>query len=166
MNRFNTYTYNIGGPLYIPGKFNKNRDKLFFFWNHEYIPQKTSSATQSVTVPTELERRGDFSQTVDVSGRLVPVLDPTGRQPLPGNVIPASRVDTNGQALLKFFPLPNFFNTDISKRAYNYVTRWGGVAPLSLYTFKLDYNISSNDSLSIGLAPQFSLVRFCFARTT
>ncbi|MBI3684421.1 MAG: carboxypeptidase regulatory-like domain-containing protein [Acidobacteria bacterium] len=156
LNRFNTYTYNVGGPLYVPGRFNRNRDKLFFFWNHEYIPQKVSSATQSVTMPTELERRGDFSQTVDVSGRLVPVLDPNSRQPLAGNIVPASRVDSNGQALLKFFPLPNFFNTDISRRTYNFVTRWGGESPLSLYTLKLDYNISASDSLSMTLSPQFS----------
>ena len=156
LNRFNTYTYNIGGPVFIPGKFNRNREKLFFFWNQEYVPQKTSSATQQVTTPTALERKGDFSQTVDVSGKLAPVLDPNSRQPLPGNIVPASRVDPNGQALLNFFPLPNFFNTDISKRAYNYVTRWGGESPLTLYTLKLDYNISSNDSLSLSAAPQFA----------
>jgi Carboxypeptidase regulatory-like domain/TonB-dependent Receptor Plug Domain len=156
LNRFNTYTYNIGGPVFIPGKFNRNREKLFFFWNQEYVPQKTSSATQQVTTPTALERKGDFSQTVDVSGKLVTVLDPISRQPLPGNIVPASRVDPNGQALLNFFPLPNFFNTDISKRAYNYVTRWGGENPLTLYTLKLDYNISSNDSLSVSAAPQFA----------
>jgi hypothetical protein len=90
------------------------------------VPQKTLSSTQQVTTPTALERKGDFSQTVDVSGKLVTVLDPITRQPLPGNIVLASRVDPNGQALLNFFPLPNFFNTDISKRAYNYVTRWGG----------------------------------------
>jgi hypothetical protein len=51
IDRFNTYTYNIGRPLFIPGKFNKNREKLFFFWNQECVPQKTSSATQQVTTP-------------------------------------------------------------------------------------------------------------------
>ena len=156
INRFNTYTYNIGGPVTIPRLFNKNREKLFFFWNHEYIPQKTSSATQQVTTPSDLERRGDFSQTLDVSGRLVPIVDPVSRLAVPGNIIPASRLDANGLALLKFFPLPNFLNTDISKRQYNFVTRWGGENPLSLYTLKLDYNISSNDSLSMTVTPQFS----------
>ena len=36
--RFNTWNYNIGGPIYIPGKFNKNHDKLFFFWSQEFWP--------------------------------------------------------------------------------------------------------------------------------
>src|SRR5215472_9036780 len=33
--RFNTITYNIGGPVYIPHLFNQNRQRLFFFWNQE-----------------------------------------------------------------------------------------------------------------------------------
>src|SRR5882672_418215 len=28
--------YSIGGPIYIPGLFNKERKKLFFFWNQEF----------------------------------------------------------------------------------------------------------------------------------
>ena len=154
INRFNTYTYNIGGPVVLPGKRGANRDKMFFFWNHEYVPQKTSSATQQVTMPTALEREGNFSQTVDVNGRLVTVLDPITRQPLPGNIVPASRVDPNGKALLSFFPLPNFLDVNVSRRAYNYVNRWSGENPFALYTFKFDYNISSNDSLSVTLSPQ------------
>ena len=31
--RFNSGGYSIGGPFYIPGKFNTNRDKLFFFFS-------------------------------------------------------------------------------------------------------------------------------------
>jgi hypothetical protein len=150
INRFHTYTYNIGGPV------TRSRNKLFFFWNHEYVPQKTTSPQQQVTVPTALERRGDFSQSVDVSGRLIPVLDPQTRVAYPGNVVPPSRVDPNGQALLNFFPLPNFFDTNISRRAYNFVDRWGGSSPLSLYTAKIDYNINANDALSFTVAPQFA----------
>jgi hypothetical protein len=155
LNRFNTYTYNVGGPVLLP-RFNKGRDKLFFFWNHEIVPQKVTSATQQVTMPSALERAGNFSQTTDMSGRAIPIIDPSNRQAFPGNVIPASRVDPNGRALLSFFPQPNFFNIDVSRRAYNYVDRWGGENPLSLFTAKVDYNISSSDSLSATLSPQFS----------
>ncbi|MBI3207470.1 MAG: carboxypeptidase regulatory-like domain-containing protein [Candidatus Solibacter usitatus] len=155
-DRFNTYTYNVGGPVNLPGTANRFRDKMFFFWNHEYVPAKVNSAVQQVTMPSALERRGDFSQSVDVSGRLIPIVDPTTRQPVPGNVMPANRLDANGQALLNFFPLPNFFNTDVSRRAYNFVTRWGGENPLTLYTLKYDYIISSKDSLSVTISPQFS----------
>src|SRR5207302_914298 len=136
INRFNTYSYNIGGPIFIPGKFNQNREKLFFFWNHEYLPRKTSSAVQRVTTPSALERVGDFSQSVDVNNKLIPITDPTNRQPFAGNKVPIDRIDKNGQAALNFFPLPNFINPAITKGQYNYVTQWSGSNPLQLFSLK------------------------------
>ena len=56
--RFNTWNYNIGGPVYIPGKFNTGRDKLFFFWSQEFWPIKSNGAVGQLTVPTTLERAG------------------------------------------------------------------------------------------------------------
>ena len=156
INRFNTYSYNVGGPVFLPGRFNRNREKLFFFWNHEYVPSRTASAVQRVTMPSALERAGDFSQSVDVNDRVIPVTDPTVRQPFPGNRIPASRLDPNGVAALNFFPLPNFLNTAVSRRQYNYITQWGGANPLQLFNFKPDYYISGNDMLSVSMNAQFS----------
>lgn len=156
INRFNTYSYNLGGPVFIPGKFNRNRDKLFFFWNHEYLPSRSSSAVQRVTMPSALERAGDFSQSVDVNGRLIPVTDPTSRQVFPENRVPATRLDANGVAALKFFPLPNFLNTAVSRGQYNFVTQWGGSSPLQMLNLKPDWYISSKDMLSISMNAQFS----------
>lgn len=34
--RYNDFGYTIGGPVFIPGAFNKNRDKLFFFHAMEF----------------------------------------------------------------------------------------------------------------------------------
>ncbi|HBY59703.1 MAG TPA: hypothetical protein DEH78_07755, partial [Solibacterales bacterium] len=31
--RYNTYSYTIGGPIYIPNTFNRDKQKLFFFWS-------------------------------------------------------------------------------------------------------------------------------------
>ena len=31
--RYNMMNYSIGGPVFIPGKFNRRREKLFFFWD-------------------------------------------------------------------------------------------------------------------------------------
>lgn len=56
--RYNTWTYNIGGPIYIPGKLNRDRNKLFFFWGHEYWPQTNPATLATITVPTALERAG------------------------------------------------------------------------------------------------------------
>jgi len=59
--RYNTWSYNFGGPVYIPDKFNKDRDKLFFFWVQEFWPLKSTLPVRQITVPTELERAGNFS---------------------------------------------------------------------------------------------------------
>ena len=146
--RYNTWNYNVGGPAYIPSKFNRNRDKLFFFWSQERWPLKTSDAAAQRTVPTDLERAGDFSQSRDLNGVVIPITDPTSRQPLPGNRVPASRLDSNGVALLSVFPKPNFSDTAISKGAYNYIFQASAVNPLSTQTLKLDYNINSQNLLT------------------
>src|ERR1700720_3339010 len=63
--RFNDPGYTIGGPIFIPKVFNTEKNKLFFFWAEEFQRQVQPNAVKFVTVPTALERQGDFSQTVD-----------------------------------------------------------------------------------------------------
>lgn len=158
--RYNAWTYNVGGPIYIPGNFNANRDKLFFFWNWEHWPQKNTSGVRSSTMPTIAERGGDFSQSVDVNGARIVVRDPLTGQPFPGNIIPSNRLDPNGQALLKIFPEPNFFDTSISRRAYNYVTQWEESNPLTFGTLKTDYSLGSKGQLSGTYSQQSNGGRF------
>ncbi len=145
--RFNTWNYNVGGPVYIPGRFNRNRDRLFFFFSQEYWPLKVSAPLGQVTVPTELERAGDFSQSVDLNNKVIAITDPNTRQPFPGNRIPVSRLDPSGQALLKFLPVPNFFDRSLSAGRYNYVFQTENETPQRMETLKLDYNIGSKDQL-------------------
>jgi hypothetical protein len=153
--RFNTYNYNVGGPVYVPGKFNRNREKLFFFWSQEFWPLKVTNPLRQVTVPTALERTGDFSQSIDQNGALIAVTDPTTKQPFPGNRIPASRIDPNGQALSKIFPLPNFLDRNISAGRYNYISQISGETPNRVDTWKSDYNISPRDILSFTWSAHF-----------
>jgi hypothetical protein len=145
--RFNTWGYNVGGPAYIPKVFNKNKDKLFFFWSQEYWPIK-SGGTGAVTVPTALERNGDFSQSVDLNGRVITITDPNTHLPFPGNVIPANRVDPNGAALLKVFPTPNFTDRTISKGNYNYVFPYENSTPQKVATLRVDYNANAKNQLA------------------
>jgi len=150
--RYNTITYNIGGPIYIPHLFNRQRQKLFFFWNQEYWPTRTDS-TGRVTLPTALERSGDFSQSVGLNNVLIPVRDPfNNNQPFAGNIIPKSRIDLNGQALLNMFPLPNFLNRGISLGNYNYVFSSLVNNTELTDTGKIDYNIDPNNFLSGSLS--------------
>jgi len=143
--RYNAWNYNLGGPVFIPGKFNSNRDKLFFFWSQEFWPITATSDVVTRTVPTALERNGDFSQSLDVNGRLITITDPTTGRPFPGNVIPAGRIDRSGQALLKALPLPNFLDRTISRGNYNYTFQDTQKTPQRTETLKLDYIATSKD---------------------
>ncbi|MGH9845839.1 MAG: carboxypeptidase regulatory-like domain-containing protein, partial [Blastocatellia bacterium] len=140
--RFNTWNYNIGGPVYLPKLFNRNKDKLFFFWSQEYWPQRVSRPLSQLTVPTDLERQGDFSQSLDLNGRPRVIRDPTTGQAFPGNRIPANRINPNGQALLKFFPAANFPDRAVSAGRYNYVFQTENTTPQRTETLKLDYHLN------------------------
>ena len=60
------------------------RDRTFFFINYEAQRQGTPIDFVS-TVPTALQRQGDFSQTLDSTGRNVTIYDPTTTRPDPNN---------------------------------------------------------------------------------
>ena len=66
--------YTIGGPVYIPGVFNKDKNKLFFFWSQEFQRRTDPVGQRRATVPTALERKGDFSQSVDANGNPYPYI--------------------------------------------------------------------------------------------
>lgn len=96
----------IGGPIV--------KDKTFFFFTMEGYQQK-STRNAVLTFPTAGERTGDFSQTVNASGARVVIYDPlttrtdpvTGalvRDPFPGNVIPANRIDPVAANILRTLP--------------------------------------------------------------
>lgn len=138
--RYNYAGYNIGGPVLLPGNFNRNRDKLFFFWSHEIQEQLSPNALRSVLVPTEAERRGDFSRTREADGSPVVIRDPANnRAPFPGNIIPASRINRDGQKILSFYPLPNVSTSDPT---FNYQTQVSDKFPRREYLGRGDYNIN------------------------
>jgi hypothetical protein len=117
----NDFGYTIGGPVFIPGVFNTDRKKLFFFWSQEWQKRNDSVAERLSRVPTELERRGDFSQSVDRSGNPYPYIrDWTTGLPCSaadtrgcfrdGGVlgrIPQSRLWAPGLDALNIYPPPN-----------------------------------------------------------
>lgn len=164
--RFNTYTYNVGGPVFLPGRFNRDRNKLFFFWHQEFWPTERVS-TGRVTVPTALERTGNFSQTIDVNNRPITVRDPyNANAPFPGNIVPANRVNASGAALLRFFPEPNFLDRTISRGQYNYVFQDPNSTPKRTDTLKLDYNLNSNNTISFGHSRFKDVSEGAFGTTT
>ncbi len=137
--RYDYPGYYVGGPVVLPN-FNRNRDKLFFFWSQEFLPRTVPSSLTYQTVPTELERKGDFSQSFDTNGALISIYDPSNQKKVfAGNLVPASRIDARGQALLKFFPLPNA--TDPT-RNYNYIWQNTVENDHHLELLRTDWNIT------------------------
>jgi len=160
--RFNYWGGNIGGPVVIPGTgFNKNRDKLFFFFSQEYLPRRYPTAQGRLNYPTALERQGDFSKSFDTNGRLILIRDPaipitsttrceaTPTNPVagvnyqgacfPGNKIPSNLIDPNGQKLLSIFPLPNFNDPTNN---FNNVFQSTVDQPRREEILRMDWNIS------------------------
>lgn len=148
--RLNVYSYNIGGPVRIP----KTRlgDKLFFFWSQEFWPRQNALPVNQLTTPTQLERNGDFSQTLELNGALIPIFDPTNGQAMPGNRIPANRIDPNGRALMNIFPLPNFTDRTVTAGRYNYLLQTSVDSPQRLETFRTDYQLHPKSQVSFSIS--------------
>jgi len=143
--RYDTAGATIGGPVPIP-KVSSSRDKLFFFYSFDGMKSLNPRPLQQVTVPTAAERAGDFSQSLDQNGRLIVIRDPLTAQPFAGNIVPSSRIDRNGQALLGLFPLPNALDPNVTKRAYNYNFQESLDVPKRQNVVRLDYHPSSKDA--------------------
>jgi hypothetical protein len=89
----------LGGPLL--------RNRVFFFGAYEQLRRReAASSLTTVTVPTELERRGDFSQSPG-GGIFDPTTSTTTRTQFPNNTIPADRLDPLVLAAIRALPLPN-----------------------------------------------------------
>ncbi len=141
--RFNNGGYSVGGPVYVPGKFNINRDKLFFFFSQEYVRRRLYPGVRFVTTPTALQRAGDFSETRDLNGALIAIRDPLAGQNFPGNIVPRSRIHTLGQSILNFFPLPNYVETDPALRfSRNYRSNLSGRNPRRQDVIRVDYSVT------------------------
>jgi len=93
------------------------KNKTFFFMDYSGIKENRGQVFVN-TVPTEATRRGDFSNYRDLNGNLIVIYDPLTtrpnpngsgvvRDPFPGNVIPASRLDVVGRNVASIYPLPN-----------------------------------------------------------
>ena len=143
-NKFTYPGFSISGPVLIPGTdFNKNRDKVFFFAGFEYFGQALDTGYVKSWVPTQEMRNGNFSNAAAVgSGSFVNTVPN-----LPGGIMPASQINTGGQALLNMFQLPNA--NPAQTGGYNYVDNlvidqngWQGLA-------RLDFNVSDNTKLFV-----------------
>src|SRR5206468_1343425 len=134
--KYNQFGYNLGGPFYIPGKFNTNKKKVFFYWGEEWVKYHFLESGSSVgsagllSVPTVKMRQGDFSELLtanpfysttktindpNTGTQFVASADPAAPNYSPAcasaagcpNVIPVNRLSQNGVGILNAWPIPN-----------------------------------------------------------
>jgi Carboxypeptidase regulatory-like domain len=147
--RFNTYGANLGGPV-------PRSKKLFFFYSLEAPRVSRPGPLRNWTMPTAAELRGDFSQTLDSQGRLINIKDPLregacnavtgGPGCFPGNIIPSSRFDSNGLALLNMLPRANNFDRAFTQGQFNYSTQENAENPKMNNVVRVDWRPSATDS--------------------
>jgi len=101
----NNYGFSIGGPISIPHVYD-GRNKTFGHYSQEWYKQNNEN-TNPASVPSVLEKQGNFSDWVDSSGKMIPIYDPQTGQPFPGNIIPANRLSPLSQSLLQYIPNPD-----------------------------------------------------------
>jgi hypothetical protein len=138
--RLNQYGGTFGGPI------RKNNTHFFVTW--EQTRQLTSFATTS-TVPTLLNRQGNFSDLRSTSGKFIPIYDPsTGstastRQPFPNNIIPSQRLDPVAFAAMSYFPTPNRSGT--ATNSNNFTGSSPSELNRNIIVGRLDHQFSASD---------------------
>ena len=128
----NQFGGTLGGPI--------RHDKTFFFGYYEGF-RNLQGETFTSTVPSALERQGNFSQTVDPSsGQVLPLINENTGQPYPNNTLPS--INSISQNLLNYFPLPNVGSN-------LFTTTQNLNANRDQFGVRIDHSISSRDSIFV-----------------
>jgi hypothetical protein len=156
LTHFNQYGLTAGGPVWVPKVFN-GKDKLFWFFAWEGLKDSQPNPT-FVTVPTDAERMGNFSQILTTDG--TQLYNPyaatqTGstitRQPYPGNIIPSSQLNPIALAYPRYYPEPNVVNVARPDGYDNFGSSATSNDNYQTELGRLDYNMSQNSRLSFNI---------------
>jgi hypothetical protein len=100
----NDFGYTIGGPVFIPGLYNTNKQKTFFFWSQEWRRDRVFANFSTTAVPSKDERQGNFSDLCPnpVSGSFADCPKDSNGNFFPGNIVPIDSV--NAPALIALIP--------------------------------------------------------------
>jgi hypothetical protein len=135
----------LGGPI--------QRGRTFFMTSFEGLRERSHAQT-TTTVPTLLQRQGDFSQTFAQNGQMIRIFDPFTTRPnpagagfirdqFPGNVVPADRMDPVAQRVLNYYPLPNQPGNPVTG-AQNYFATGTAQLNVNNYDGRVDHQLSDS----------------------
>lgn len=157
--RRNQFGATLSGPVWLPRLYN-GRNRTFFFVSYEGL-RDSNAGSFTGTMPTDLERRGDFSRSFDANGNLLVIYDPSTtrpdpaapvgttryvRTPFPGDVIPADRINPIGTNILKYYPAPN--QPGIGKsNTNNFFSNAPGTNDNNRIDARFDHQFSSNHTI-------------------
>lgn len=141
--RYNVFGGTVSGPI--------RRNQAFFFFGYEGSLRR-DGRTVLMTVPSLLERTGDFSQSYNANGTLATIYDPatgtpSSRTPFPGNRVLSTRVDPVALNVLKFFPNPNRQPDNIAG-SNNFGANTVDILNRDSLTLNVDYNLSNRNRLN------------------
>ncbi len=159
--RYNVFGGAIGGPVVLPKKVfgpagYDGHNKTFFFGAYEGT-RRREGQVRTLTVPTLLQRQGDFSDTRNAAGALIQIFDPattrveggrTVRTQFAGNKIPTNRLDPVALKILEFYPLPNQAPANVTG-ANNFSGNYQQILTRNNFTAKVDHNFTERDKINV-----------------
>jgi hypothetical protein len=142
--RRNQFGATFDGPVVVPRVYD-GRNRTFFLVSWESVRQ-VQGQTRRTRVPSTLERAGDFSRTYDVTGSLIPLVDPLASAGtlFPGNHIPPSHMHPTALQLLEYYPLENR-----PGEPYNFIGTDKSRASDDHYLAKVDHRFTDRDSVAV-----------------
>jgi len=152
---YHQYGLSVGGPVWIPHLFN-GRDRVFFEFAWEGI-RDSQPASGFLTVPTDAEKKGDFS-TLLALGPQYQIYDPATatvvngtvvRKPFLNNIIPDGRINPIAQKLMTYYPEPNV--SAGPDGVHNYFTSFPSQDLYDNQFGRMDFNIRTRDKLFLDV---------------
>ncbi len=149
----NQFGGSVGGPVVISHLYN-GHGKTFWFFSYDGL-RDTSAGSFYGTVPTALERKGDFSQTRDAKGNLIVIYNPSttttgtnySRTPVPGNNINnIATLNPIAVALLSLYPLPNVAGSGGSD-LNNFFSNAPSTDDNNAFDIRIDHRFSATQSI-------------------
>ena len=142
--RYNNFGYLVDGPVYIPGVYNKDRQKTFFLFSEEWRRIiRAPSLSSAITVPSVLERQGNFSETGNPA-----IFDPTTGLQFTNNTIPAGRINQVAKSLLDLYPLPNIPSATAGRAPNRFAVTTPTIQNTRQETLRIDHNFNANHHLT------------------